>query len=86
MKEEHTINTLGQSIEDLTSTVGELTNTVDTLAQAVAKGFSETNQRIDALTVEVFRLGDDIRDLKSITKSHQQMLMDHESRLEVLEA
>ena len=58
---------------------------IEHLAQITAKGFSDVNQRIDALTLEVFRNGEDIRDLKNTTKSHQQMLMDHEHRLDLLE-
>lgn len=59
--------------------------TLDQLGQMVARGFDDTNQRLDVLTREVVRLGDDIHDLKSITKSHQQMLMDHEHRIDHLE-
>ena len=59
--------------------------TLDQLGQMVARGFVDTNQRLDVLTREVVRLGDDIHDLKSITKSHQQMLMDHEHRIDHLE-
>ena len=59
--------------------------TLDLLAQMMVRGFDEQNQKMDVLTREVFRLGDDVRDLKNVAKTHQQMLMDHERRIDTLE-
>ena len=63
--------------------------TIDQLGRMVANGFDRMenrfNKKFELVFNELHLLRDDIYDLKNTTKSHQQMLMDHESRIEALE-
>ncbi len=59
--------------------------TIDQLAQMVARGFSDMDKKFDVVFGELKRIGDDLDDLKNTTKTHQQTLMDHEHRLDLLE-
>ena len=63
----------------------EKETSLDTLAQMMAKGFEQTNSRLDILTREAKRQADDIHDIKLTLKSHTALLADHEVRLQKLE-
>ena len=84
-KTELTLNDIGETVSSLGESMDGLTQTVDSLAQMMMRGFDETNARLDILSREVSRNGDDIRDFKNTVKSHQQMLVDHDKRIDHLE-
>ncbi len=62
---------------------------IEELAQMTARGFDSIDKKFDSKFALVFGelslLRDDVHDLKNRAKTYQEMLMDHEGRLDTLE-